>query len=1110
MQPAPLSMRSHGNLRGMTLAPLWASGGFLSCPFGPMLEGVLRGAADFTFQKIGGTMKALIALCFLFSGATSLVYETLWIRMLSLGVGSTATSMSLVLSIFFFGLGLGSYFAGRFHHRIKNPLLFYGLIEGGIGLYGLLVYFPLFDFHLVLTFLPLSGTFSVLGIAAKFLLVSLFLLLPTVAMGATLPILVKILSNKESSAGKTVSLLYSLNTFGGVLGTLLTSFLLIPYLGVLKTNYATVITNLLIFGVATLIATRKSYALKNFSDKEDLEPELQTRRASSLSVRSFHPKHLTTEALLLVACGVCGFSSIAVEVVWTKYLGIFLGTNIYGLGLVLALFLSGIAIGSLLLSFFIEKIQNKERLFLLLLGLAVVATLASSFLLNWIPLGASIISYYVGKSISLLLVKSILTGILLLLPTVLFGSLLPLGITLLSEKRKDVTATTGVAYSINTFGSILGSFLSGLILIPWLGSNLTVKIGAMTLLMLLVLLTLRLEPNRRIRLGSYAASILLFGIIWGVGTIDFKNVIKSAYYQTTSQDLSLSQVTQYYAKDYEEFLQIYEGKSAIISLSHDPGDGQNYKDYFRLKTNGLNESIHYRVSSGTLPKYEALLGLLPFVSQKTPTSAFVVGFGGGYTVDFLTSMQIDRVYVAELEEGILDAAQYVYHGQNPTLKRPNLSLEIEDARYVLAGKLHGPYDIVVSQPSHSWLSGVANLFTRDFFEIVKENLTEAGVFSQWLNLYNMDQTILKSILKTFFSVFPHGAVFTDYKDEELIMIGSLQPIEFQIDKIEKLTQDPEMKRRLSEIPLNSVHDLFANFALSRTEVEALTTGAPLNTDENAFAEVRQSRLFYTKSDPSQKPQSFFGENYSGGFDQILSDQPSIDFYYETLISLVNKERYYKFYRLLKKYESLTQDRPEYAKDLGYLCYRSQRLDCSYKNYLRAMSTDPSSETLVSLIGATLSIRPPHEALALIEQYRNHTSKALQCYEVVAHVKNGSVEHSTNLVSKIIANKDQYLQECGNYLNRSLGFYYFEKANFDLARNYLEAYYREVPSDIETVERLISLFSAKGDRKNLSRFLDYYQKILDSKRQNAKDLADYYLSLGLSEDAIALQTHADTQ
>lgn len=1040
-------------------------------------------------------MNYIVGFLFLFSGATSLVYETIWIRNLSLGVGSTATSLSLVLSTFFFGLGLGSFLAGKWHHKVNNPLRFYGLVEGLIGLISLVIYFPLFNFHKVLAYLPLSeGSLSVAGTILKFALVFVILIIPTTAMGATLPFLVRILGRREGSETQ-ISLLYSLNTFGGVIGTLATSFILIPFLGLFYSNLMTVAINLTICAVAWLLSRR--LPISPAAGNQSPSPVAAAQSGENSSSLNLSGREL----LILLVCGICGFSSIAAEVVWSKFLGIFLGTNIFGLGLLLSLFLTGIALGSLFLSFFIAKLKNRERFFLLLLFLATLTTWLSSWLLNWAPIASSIGGYYAGQALSLLTIKSIIAGFILFLPTLFFGALLPLAVSLIRSCHTDAPRVAGLAFSINTFGSILGSLSAGLLIIPLWGSSQAILIACTLLTIMFVLFVLLFEPTLRARASILVVTALALGGLSSLNPVDYRNVIKTAYYQVADSRMSWSEVTSYFSKEYEVFLKVIEGKTAIISLSHDKQDGEYFQQYIRLKTNGLNESLYSSVNPELLPKYEALLGLLPFSVHRDPKRAFIVGYGGGYTVDYLTAMGIEHVQVAELEEGIIEAAQFVYKGNNAVLKRPNLKLQIEDARYVLAAKLHGAFDIIVSQPSHSWLTGVANLFTYDFFEIVKSNLTPQGVFSQWLNLYNMDQKVLKSILRTFFEVFPHGAVFTNDKDEELIMIGSLSPVKFDLDKVKALARDARIRARLAYIPLNSAHDLLSNFALNRDEVLALTKEAPLNTDENAYAEVAQSRLFYTSRSERHSPQEFFSTNYQAGFVPLLPYVDQADFLYNTLISMFDKEKYQKFYTLLNHFEALAKDNPKLQGQLGHLCYRAQRLDCSFKAYEKAMISDPSNELLPNLLSAALAAEDSQAALRLANQYERYSSPLSVCYKAVASAKLGDHKSAERTLSGL---SGQEITECDFVAHKAKGLIALAQNDLKTAQRELESYYIKVPKELDVLEKLIAVYGLKEKKDKLLEFTRYFVQLADATNKNWKDTAAYYRMHNLTADAQILE------
>ena len=1042
-------------------------------------------------------MNLAIGSLFFLSGMTSLVYQAVWIRTLSLGVGSTSASMSLVLSIFFFGLSAGSYLTGQFAHKIKKPVLFYGVIEAFIGIYAVFLVYVLTNFHSVLAMLPLTGSFSWFGELCKFGLVGVLLIAPTLCMGASLPLLIRFFVKKDESVGRLVSLLYGINTLGAVVGAFMAGFYFIPNFGLMIANHSMAAINVAILGGAYWL--QKKYKEDTEEEKTEDKPAVQL---SSLSL---------LQKLLLVSCGVTGFSSIAAEVMWNKYLGIFLGSNIFGLSLILSLFLLGIALGSLVLSLVIDKAKDLTKLYVVTLLLACAMMVGASYLLNFAPILTNVISYYVGGSVSLLVIKSALTGIILFLPTCFFGALLPLGIRLLTSEAKLAAAITGVTYSINTVGSILGSYMAGIVLIPLIGSGYTLQVAIVVLLltgMAITVVGLKKTATRAVYLGLYVA--LLVGS-FKAESINFKNIVKSAYYQATPENLSLKEALRFFAKDSERFLMIHEGKTGIISLSQDPDEAENWEDYLRLKTNGLNESLYDKKNLNSLPKYEALLGMLPYSLARNPEKAFVVGYGGGYTVDFFSSRDMEQVYVAELEEGIIEASQFVYKGENPILKRPNVNLKIEDARFVLAAKLGGPYDIIVSQPSHSWLSGVANLFTHEYFEIVKANLSDRGIFSQWLNLYNMDSKVLKSVLHTFYKSFPYGAIFSDLGDEEMIMIGSRYPIQFDQNKLKSLFESSRIQEQVGA-EFKNHYDFMATFSMGRDEVVALTEGAQLNTDINAYAEVRQSQLFY--SFVQDHPGDFLANNYRANFSAVVDPEltKTSDFQGKMLESLKEfpgeAQGYQKFYVALNKFtEQYGDDVDQYYK-LGLYNYYLEKLATSRDFLEKLMKSKPTSQALDLLIRVNVAAEDYGAAENAYNTYSRYRDKATKCYAIGIFTYTARYSQAKRLVDQVMANYDDYYELCGTYLTQSLGSYYYYNGSSENALAYLQPYYEQYPEDIRNLELLISTYFAASQKASGSYYSSLYQSQYEAEKERLENLASFFEENGHVRDAALVRMKLD--
>ncbi|MBI4405544.1 MAG: fused MFS/spermidine synthase, partial [Deltaproteobacteria bacterium] len=959
----------------------------------------------------------LFALLAILSGIAGLIYETLWIRILSLGVGSTAASMSTVLSIFFLGLSVGSYAGGKLAARMRAPLLWYGVVEGALGIYSLLIIFPLFNFHQLLAGLPFAVEYGWVSSIGKYFLILILLVFPTVMMGATLPLLVKAVVKNDESVGKCISLLYGINTLGAAVGSCVTGFILIPIVGILYANFVGVGLNLLVLTLA-LIVSRKVLA----EDTADF-----VRRVFSESKKVFQDKTIEFKNIpILMGCGVSGFSAIVCEVVWSKYLSIFLGTNVFGVALVLSMYLLGIAFGSFLLSLFIGSIAKRRELFATLLMVAAIASLVCSYALDQSPKLATFIHFYIPFS-NLLLIKSVVCALILLIPTSIFGVIFPLGISTLIRNKEQASAVTGLAYSVNTLGSILGSYLAGMVLVPHLGSSPTIGLASGLSAAAAIWLMTASRSSVRSKV-VYITALAIPVVVTAVFVqFDFKNLIKSAYHAkaTSSAEnskLQLQEALLVYNKDYEDFKLIIEGETGIISLSHDPKDGAYYRQFFRLKTNGLNESIYNLQNPDELPKYEALIGLLPYLFSRNPKNAFVVGFGGGFTVDFLTETDLERVNVAELEKGILEAANYVYKGNHPVLARSNLKVKIEDARYVLASKSLVPQDIIVSQPSHSWLSGVANLFTQEFFQIAKDNLSDKGIFSQWLNLYNMDVPVLSSLLRTFFTVFPHGAVFTQLGDDELVLLGSKHPLDLNLHKLEQIAANPIFKKKLANVFVRSSYDVLSLFSLSRKDVLDLTQDAAFNTDRNAYAEVRQSALFYNGLQGNEAPQEYLSRVFRGNYTHLLNISAGKfpNFYFDLLSSLHLGGQHDKFAVMLKQYEDKRKDYRDDWWNLGYFCLKAQRFS-SAKDYLEKALNVQQRVGILNLLLSSLTEMGKFDQVAKVA--KSHPvlrDRVTDCYVSNAHLRSGKLATAEPLFVAMVGDIKGYTQECGDFFNKIVG------------------------------------------------------------------------------------------
>ena len=1023
---------------------------------------------------------------FVCSGASSLIFQVLWIRVLALGVGSTTAATSMVLAVFFSGLALGSALAGRLAPRFTHPLRVYGLLEGFIGALSLGLLPLLAEVHQVLAVVPLGSSLGLGGTLVKSLVVATLLILPTTCMGASLPILVKLLASREQRLGRTIALLYALNTSGAVLGAAGSGFLLLPALGVEGANRLAAAINLGIFLLAV--------TLDKFWKVQAPEEKGETDVAGVPVLAGIRRR------ILLLACGVVGCATLIAEVVWTKYLGIFLGANVFGLSLVLALVLFGIALGSLLAAPMIDRIRDREATFVwLLLGIASSMILAS-LMLDLAPIAANVLAYYLGERLPLLAIKSVVATLTLFLPTCLSGALLPLASRMAATSVGSAPSEVGSVYAVNTFGTILGSCLSGIVLIPWLGSGVTMQLAEAGLLLCGLGLLIVFAPARRgwLLAAHLGAAVVAFALF----EPGFTNILKSAYFQHTSPGMSFSEVVRYFSRTYEEFVWLKEGRNAVVSLSHDPADGQDYRRYLRLKTNGLNESVYSLDRPGELPKYEAMLGFLPFAFSRAPHRAFVVGYGAGFTVDVLSGLGLDEVRVAELEEAVLEAAEIARNGNDHLRERPNVKVEIEDARFVLATKAWGRFDLIVSQPSHSWLAGAANLFTREFFEIVKANLTERGVFAQWLNLYNMDADVLRCILRTLFSVFPHGAVFTEQGDAQVIMLASVHPLRLDLKRLGHMSEDKNLLAKLTGIPYNRPYDLLAQFALGREQVRSWVGEGVVNSDFNAHAELAQSTLFY--QGVSEEPNSLLGQQYQASFEDILPPEQagSPQVLAELLASMsADLRNTHRFNMVLDRLIKAGAEEETWSHLIGQYAYRTERY-ATAKTYLERVAERPEQvEAKNLLVDVTLVLGEFETAEHLLA---GKADPIATCQLLDLALERDDLAAASGFAAQVDSDEAAHVAACGVHLDRVRGSLAFKRGQWEDATAWLASYHAAVPNDLQVLGLLAAAVLAQGKITQAEPYLAALQKTLVEERARVEALAKFFDQQGYTSDAEALR------
>ena len=748
---------------------------------------------------------SVFALFLLLSGIAALAYQVTWVRLLGLSLGSTSASVATVLAAFFTGLAAGSYFAERLLSRVDSPLKLYLVLEAIIGLSGLVLLPLLLSLDVLMAWLPGFGSMLV----AKFVLAMLLFLVPTLCMGATFPVMAAMLVRSASMMGLRLSQLYAVNTAGAVAGALLSGFVTIPVWGLDGTIRLAAGLNFVIVLAGLLLYRPLERAL---SLSPGCEPEPDEAASAAFS------GHTRQAAWVLFATGLV---AIAVEVGWTKYLAIYTGSTIFGFAAILAIFLAGIALGSWLVRRQLGNLRHPARWMvfgLVSLGMALLLARAGLGVLPEIGRWVEVFRPGADQWLRYGLVLAILFP-----ATLLFGALFPLSLALYCGTMAGVRSRVGRGYAINTLAGIAGSLLAGFVLIPLFGTDILLLLGALVILLFPYVFLRQEVLNGGLRLVWPALPALALAGIWMPG-IDYQRLITAVNDARVESKGRALEPAYYY---------LAEGKNGVISaVSY---DGK----VVRLQNNGLNESGFNLANPDRLPLSESLLALLPWMLHEQPHTAFVVGFGGGVTAQAMSFTDLERIRVVELEPKVVEAVASLNGGVPPALRDPRVSLQINDARNAL---LVDParYDIIASQPSHPWRAGAANLFTTEFFRIVRSRLNPGGMYSQWLNLFNMDDYTLSAILNSFYSVFPYGVSFIDVASADMILLGSGRPMRFDFVRMEQRLSRPRVRRLLRTHGIANAEQLLWYFGLSRREALQAAGGARQNTDTNLLSEVRLS------------------------------------------------------------------------------------------------------------------------------------------------------------------------------------------------------------------------------------------------------------------------------
>lgn len=689
-------------------------------------------------------VKALYFL-FVLSGAAGLIYESTWTRYLGLFVGHDAYAQIIVLVIFLGGMSAGAMAVSRWTTRLKEPLYGYVAVELVVGCIGL-VFHDVFQvatgwaYHTV--YPHLGGSWIL--IAAKWGIAGALILPQSVLLGMTFPLMsAGVLRLGSGRPGRKLSLLYFSNSLGAAVGVLVAGFYLVELAGLPGTLLAAAMLNLVVAGatVCVLVAARSS---------EVAATSARSPSASSpIGLDGTEPSNRGLERLLLFTSLGTAVASFIYEIDWIRMLALVLGSATHSFELMLSAFILGLAFGAWWIRARADRLKDPLRTLGIVqctMGLLALATLPLYlYSFQWIGVLVSTFtrsdSGYNGFTIA----KYALCLLVMFPATFCAGMTLPLITRTLLAKGSGERAI-GAVYAWNTLGSIVGVVLGGLVLLPTIGLKPMLIVGAAldmgVGLLLLQRSSSQAQRSPRLVLSTSLAAVAILVLV-GAGVRLDESVLASGVYRNGVIMDAKHRDMKFYQ----------DGRTATVTVSRLTPSGM-----ISLATNGkpdaslpppwfqacdsIRELLPLLHDAAT----QTLVPLVPLAHAPRARTAAIIGQGTGMSSHLLLgNPNLTELVTVEIEPQIIAGSRLFYPANRRVFDDPRSKIVIDDAKSYFASEQRR-YDLIISEPSNPWVSGVSGLFTTEFYSRIRGYLTENGVFGQWLQVYELDDPLVLSVL----------------------------------------------------------------------------------------------------------------------------------------------------------------------------------------------------------------------------------------------------------------------------------------------------------------------------------------------------------------------------
>lgn len=778
----------------------------------------LTGAAAVAAPVVGDhplarRVTAVVALLFFLSGFAGLVYEVVFAKQLAITFGSTAVASTTVLATYMGGMALGAWLGGRLAPRRTDPLRAYALCELGVGL--ACAFSPL-------TFAAVRSAYVAIAsgtdpsaphlVALQVALGGAALLPPTVLMGLTLPLLTRHLEARDPSLGRAVGLLYGANTLGAAAGALLTGYVVLPALGVLKTTLAAVCANFAVAGTGIWLQGRALPVPPPCKDSGPTGPDEAVPAAD---------RHAGIAGIVVLTAG--GAVTMALETVYIHLLAVVAGTSAYAFSLMLFAFLIGLGLGAAAARRLLRRPERATVLLAVAQAGIAATVLAGVFLWDRIPAYfGQFASYGLARGFGEReFVRGLVCCLAMIPPALFIGASYPAAMECVGRANPGArVAALGRAAALNTVGNIAGALAGGFLLVPALGSLTSLHLLA-AVAAGLSLVAISTAGGRRLKAAiPLAAVAILFAV--QPGSFDYTRLASGTN-------------VYFSAQGYGTVIDHAESLDGGLTTVAESSRGSRV---LTLLTNG-------KFQGDDSPEMGAQAGfaLVPLLHTDRRGPALNIGFGTGVTARVIHAAGFAPVDVVDLSADILAMAdRYFSRANDRVLHRPEVRTFVTDGRnFLLLGE--DRYDLISIELTSIWFAGAASLYNREFYRLVKDRLEPGGVLQQWIQLHRLSTRDIASVIATLRSEFRQ--VWLYFIATQGVLIACDADCPPSADAAARLGSEEGVR---SLLPLvGGVEGLRSGLLLSPVDVDRFlaATGEPLDdllsTDDNLYLEYSTPR-----------------------------------------------------------------------------------------------------------------------------------------------------------------------------------------------------------------------------------------------------------------------------